>query len=59
MRILIAGAHGTVGKAAAAELGKRHTIVTVGRSKGDIIADLTKPETLAAVFAKASGVRCS
>jgi len=53
MRILIAGAHGTVGAAAAAELGKRHTIVTLGRSKGDFTADLTKPGAVAAMFAKA------
>lgn len=53
MRILIAGAHGTVGSAAAAELGKRHTIVTLGRTKGDYTADLTKPESVAAMFAKA------
>jgi len=53
MRILIAGAHGAVGRAAAAELGQRHTIVTVGRSKGDFIADLMKPDSVAEVFAKA------
>jgi NAD(P)-dependent dehydrogenase (short-subunit alcohol dehydrogenase family) len=53
MRILIAGAHGTVGKAAAAELGKRHTIITLGRSKGDFTADLMKPESIEAMFAKA------
>ena len=53
MRILIAGAHGAVGNAAAAELGKRHTIVTLGRSKGDVTADLMKPESITAMFAKA------
>jgi NAD(P)-dependent dehydrogenase (short-subunit alcohol dehydrogenase family) len=53
MRILIAGAHGAVGRAAASELGKRHTIVTLGRSKGDFTADLMKPESVAAMFAKA------
>ena len=34
MRILIVGAHGTVGKAAATELGKRHTIVTARPLEG-------------------------
>lgn len=53
MRVLIAGAHGAVGRAAVSELAKRHTIVTLGRSKGDFIADLMKPETVSAMFAKA------
>ncbi|MBL8906540.1 MAG: sugar nucleotide-binding protein, partial [Rhizobiales bacterium] len=53
MRVLIAGAHGAVGRAAATELGKRHTIVTLGRSKGDLTADLMKPETVSAMLAKA------
>jgi NAD(P)-dependent dehydrogenase (short-subunit alcohol dehydrogenase family) len=53
MRILIAGAHGAVGKEAATELGKRHTIVTLGRSTGDFTADLMNPESISAVFAKA------
>lgn len=53
MRILLAGAYGDVGQAAAAELGKRHTIVTLSRSKGDFAADVMKPDSIAAMFAKA------
>jgi NAD(P)-dependent dehydrogenase (short-subunit alcohol dehydrogenase family) len=40
MRILVVGATGTVGKAAVAELGRRHQIVKAGRSGGDIAVDL-------------------
>jgi NAD(P)-dependent dehydrogenase (short-subunit alcohol dehydrogenase family) len=53
MRILIAGASGTVGKAAASALSRRHEIVTVGRSTGDIRADLTDEASVAAMYRKA------
>ena len=40
------GANGNVGKEAAVELGKRHTIVTLGRSSGDVNADLMNPDVI-------------
>ena len=54
MRILIVGANGTVGKAAATELAKRHEVIRVGRSDGDIKADLTDRASIEAMY-KAAG----
>lgn len=53
MKILIVGAHGTIGRAVAAELAQRHEIVTAGRSSGDVQVDITDPQSVAAMFAKA------
>ena len=39
MRVLIVGAAGTVGKAAAAALSERHEVIAAGRSTGDITVD--------------------
>ena len=50
MRILIVGAEGTVGKAAAAELGKRHEIITAGRTTGSIRVDLSDMASVNAMF---------
>lgn len=52
MKILLVGAAGTVGSAIAAELGERHTIVTAGRSSGDIRLDLTDSSSIHAAFDK-------
>ncbi|MCB1554742.1 MAG: short chain dehydrogenase [Xanthomonadales bacterium] len=41
MKILLIGAHGTLGQAVAQELGSRHEIVRAGRSSGDVRIDLT------------------
>ena len=46
MRILIVGANGTIGKAVAEELGKRHDIVTAGRSSGDVRVDITNRRSI-------------
>lgn len=35
MKIVIIGASGTVGRAVAEELGRKHEIVRVGRTQGD------------------------
>ncbi len=56
MRVLIVGAEGTVGKAAAAELGARHDVITAGRSSGKLRVDLTDPDSIAAMFEKAGKV---
>jgi NAD(P)-dependent dehydrogenase (short-subunit alcohol dehydrogenase family) len=52
MRILITGASGTVGKAAAAALSGRHEIITAGRSSGDVRVDLMDQDSVRAMFAK-------
>ncbi|PZF78578.1 short chain dehydrogenase [Aestuariivirga litoralis] len=52
MRILIVGGSGTVGKAAAAELGRRHDIIRAGRSSGDLTVDVMSEASVKAMYAK-------
>ena len=52
MRVVIVGAEGTVGKAAARELGRRHEIIKAGRSTGDVRVDLTDEASIRAMFEK-------
>ncbi len=40
MKILLVGALGTVGSAVAAELGRRHEIISAGRQRADLSLDL-------------------
>jgi NAD(P)-dependent dehydrogenase (short-subunit alcohol dehydrogenase family) len=54
MRILIIGSEGTVGKCAVTALKPRHEIVRGGRKSGDVTVDLTKPDSIAAMY-KAAG----
>lgn len=56
MRILIVGAGGTVGKAAAKALSAHHEIVTAGRSSGDVTVDLTREESVRAMFERAGKI---
>ena len=50
MKVLIVGAHGTLGKAVAAELGTRHDIVGASRSSGDVRVDLRDGASVEAMF---------
>ncbi len=52
MRVLIVGAEGTVGKAAAAELGRRHEIIKAGRTSGEVNVDLADESSIHAMFKK-------
>jgi NAD(P)-dependent dehydrogenase (short-subunit alcohol dehydrogenase family) len=52
MRILLVGASGTIGRAVAAELGRRHEIIPAGRSSGDVRLDIADPASVRAAFAK-------
>lgn len=52
MKIIVVGAAGTIGRAVVEELGARHDIVRVGRSAGDVKADITDPASIAALYAK-------
>lgn len=52
MRILIVGGSGTVGKAAATELGRRHEIVRAGRTSGDLTVDVMDEASVKAMYAK-------
>ena len=52
MRILIVGGAGTVGKAAATELGRRHDIIRAGRSSGDLTVDVMDEISVKAMYDK-------
>ena len=56
MKILLIGAHGTLGQAVQTNLAARHSIVSVGRNSGDYRADLAQPASLAALFEKVGKV---
>ena len=51
MRILVIGATGTIGRAVVQELSQRHEIVAASASKAPLTADISKPESLRALFA--------
>jgi NAD(P)-dependent dehydrogenase (short-subunit alcohol dehydrogenase family) len=53
MNILLVGALGTLGRAVAAELGARHTVISAGRNSGDLRIDLTDRDSIAAALAQA------
>jgi NAD(P)-dependent dehydrogenase (short-subunit alcohol dehydrogenase family) len=50
MRILVAGATGTVGKAAIAGLSKGHEIICAGRNSGDVKVDVKDEASVRAMF---------
>jgi NAD(P)-dependent dehydrogenase (short-subunit alcohol dehydrogenase family) len=52
MKVLIGGAAGTIGRAVAAELARRHEVIAAGRSSGDVRMDMTEPASIAAAFKK-------
>jgi NAD(P)-dependent dehydrogenase (short-subunit alcohol dehydrogenase family) len=56
MRVLIVGASGTIGRAVAAELGRRHDVITVGRSSGAVRMDMTDAGSVRAAFQKVGRV---
>jgi NAD(P)-dependent dehydrogenase (short-subunit alcohol dehydrogenase family) len=56
MKILLFGAGGTIGQAVARELGSRHQLIRVGRTGGDLQADLADGASLRAAFEKAGAI---
>lgn len=50
MKIVHVGASGVIGRAVAAELGKRHQLVTVNRNSGDVLVDIEDPLSIARLF---------
>lgn len=50
MRILVAGANGTVGKAAISSFSKGHEIIRAGRTSGDIKVDVMDEASVAAMY---------
>jgi NAD(P)-dependent dehydrogenase (short-subunit alcohol dehydrogenase family) len=52
MKVIVIGASGTIGRAIVEELAPRHEIVTVGRTNGQVQADITKLDSVHAMFDK-------
>ncbi|MBP7148086.1 MAG: short chain dehydrogenase [Acidobacteria bacterium] len=52
MRIAIIGGNGTIGRAVAEALAARHEVVRVGRTHGDVHADITDPASVRKLFAQ-------
>jgi len=50
MKIIIVGANGCIGSAVARALAADHEIIRVGRTHGDVHADYTDAESVAAMF---------
>lgn len=50
MKIVVIGATGTIGKAVVDELAKRHEVVSVGHSAGELTCDLTQSESIEKMF---------
>ena len=56
MKVIVIGANGAVGKAAVDELSARHEIISVGRSSGDIQADIEDVDSIRAMYQQAGKV---
>ncbi len=56
MRVLIAGASGTIGRAVKEELEQRHEVITAGRTSGDVRLDITDSASIRAAFAEVGSV---
>jgi len=56
MRIIVIGANGAVGKTAVDALASRHEIITVGRSSGDIQANIEDVNSIRAMYQQAGKV---
>ena len=50
MKIILIGATGTIGRAVAQELGQRHEIITVGKTQGQHQVDITRSDSIRALF---------
>lgn len=56
MKIILIGASGDIGKAALAELGSRHEVIKVGRSSGDLLADISDRQSIVDMYEKAGNI---
>lgn len=56
MKIIIVGAEGDIGRAVCKELAPRHEIIRVGRTSGDIHADLADTASIEAMYQQAGPV---
>jgi len=53
MKIIIVGASGTMGSYLADSFGRDHEIVRVGSKSGDILADITSPDSITKMYKQA------
>jgi NAD(P)-dependent dehydrogenase (short-subunit alcohol dehydrogenase family) len=56
MKVIVVGAEGSIGSAVCNELGSRHELIRVGRSSGDIHADIADRSSIEAMYRKAGKV---
>lgn len=56
MKILVIGASGTVGQGIVNELSRDHQVIRVGKTQGDFQVDLTREESVKALFASTGKV---
>lgn len=56
MKIILVGASGDIGRAAYAELSRRHEVISVGRDSGDIRADMSDRSSIEAMYRQAGPV---
>ncbi|MDB6141033.1 MAG: short-chain dehydrogenase [Pseudomonas sp.] len=50
MKILLIGAHGTIGSAIAQELGQRHEVIAIGRTRGEFQVDISDSDSIRKLF---------
>lgn len=56
MKILLIGASGTIGRAVVHELGQRHDIIAVGKTQGQHQVDITRSDSIRALFERVGKV---
>lgn len=56
MKVMVIGAGGTVGRAIVDELGRDHEIIRVGKTRGDVQADLTDDASVQQLFTQTGKV---
>ncbi len=56
MKIILIGATGTIGRAVAQELGQRHDIIAVGKTRGEHQVDVTRSDSIRALVERVGKV---
>lgn len=56
MRIILVGAGGDIGRAVCDQLGQRHEVIAVGRSRGDLRVDMADRASVEAMYDKVGRV---